>query len=294
MGIDNVLWYIEDMMKDPHAIVKIHLPNERIADGSGFTAASLYEKATGKKMPEQNDVIKCFLTDAVELSTSASYTTLSEALAPLGGAFESLAETAGNIPGIGGAVSKGLSTLIKALKFAKSAYDAGKGAVGAGDMVAGTIRAWTGSEHTIPPIPLTFVAIRPDDNILQKITQLTSMCMPGTVMGSEQQGDYSPVFWAPNKYNPAKVAMHIFQEDGSEGSMNGFGYGNTIDGTCRLEIGQWFSVGGLIPVSTSFSVSHLTTKKGYPLYATGTVTFETYRSLRAKEYLNFFRKTDVI
>lgn len=298
MGINNVLWYIDEMMKDPHAVVKIHLPNQRIADSGGKTVEELYEAAGGKNMPFQRDVIKCFLTDAVELSTSASYTTIGAALEKTGeAAVKGIDDLAAKAAQAGmGKIGAGLGALASALKLGKAAYDAGKGAFGAGDTVAGSIKAWTGSDSTIPPIPLTFVAINPEDNILQNVMQLTAMCMPGSNMGSGwwNLGEKDPVFWAPNKYSPAKVAAAIFDDEGGEQAVNGLGYGGGIDGTCRLEIGKWFSVGGLIPVSASFSVSTLTTKKGYPLYATGTVTFETYRSLRAREYMDFFRKTDII
>ena len=52
----------------------------------------------------------------------------------------------------------------------------------------------------------------------------------------------------------------------------------------------WFEAYGLLPEISSFEASKETTKLGNPLYVTGTVTFTTYRDLKASEYNNLFLK----
>lgn len=275
---NSVLWYIDELMKDTNSLVKIVLPYGRVTDSAGMTA---FEETTGETATSRR-TIRCFLSDAVEMTTQASYSNASEVVSDI------IGEITQAIGG-GGFMTRLLKRAKRMLPVDPTSVVnaiSGVGKLGGvGEFIPGTIKVWKGSQHTIPPIPLTFVATSPTQNVLNDVKSLLSMNMPGVNMFESEQGDTldNLVFFSPNKYSPIQVIKEAW-------NSSSLGYQNNVEGTCRLEIGSWFHAGGLVPVSANFSISNLTTRMGYPLYATGTVTFETHKDLRAKDYLSLFTK----
>ena len=158
----------------------------------------------------------------------------------------------------------------------------GAAMIGMGKSVAGSILKWDGSTSAMPPVHLLFVALKPDDRPQENAVKLLSSCLPGIPRnGTQTNRDW--FFWAPNGYDPTGVI--------NDAKERGLGYGGAnIEGTCTLKIGQWFEVSGLVPTEAQFEMSKETTKKGNPLFVSGSVTFRPYRDLKGSEYEELFKR----
>lgn len=212
-------------------------------------------------------------SDTFSLSSGAEYTEIADMLGAAAG---------GVIDKVLSILPAGVSAAAVSALAAVEGVNAVASMSGKGKTVAGSVRKWDGSMQAPPPIQLVFVALRPEDRPQDKAAELLAACLPGEpFLGTQDDTDL--FFWAPNKYSPAKVL---------EAAVNrGLGYGGNIQGTCSLRIGQWFEAHGLLPESAAFEASKETTKLGNPLYVTGTVTFKTYRDMKAVEYRKQFLTT---
>lgn len=210
--------------------------------------------------------------DTYSFSTNAAYTEIADMF---GAAASNIANKL--IEALPGKIGADVTAALGAIE----GINAAASLLGKGKTVAGSVKKWDGSTMQLPPLQLVFVALKPTDRPQDSMAKLLSMCMPGQPFAGEQS-DKDLFFWAPNGYSPARVLENAVNQ--------GFGYGGNIRGTCTVRIGQWFEAYGLLPEVSSFEASKETTKLGNPLYVTGTVTFTTYRDLKASEYNNLFLK----
>lgn len=208
--------------------------------------------------------------DTYSFSTSAAYTEIADMF---GAAASNIANKL--IEALPGNIGSGVAAALGAIE----GINAIASLAGKGKTVAGSVKKWDGSQMQLPPLQLLFVALKPADRPQDSMAKLLALSMPGKPFAGTQS-DKDLFFWAPNGYSPAKVLETIVKD--------GFGYGGNIQGTCSVRIGNWFEAHGLLPEVSSFEASKETTKLGNPLYVTGTVTFTTYRDLKATEYKRMF------
>jgi hypothetical protein len=204
------------------------------------------------------------IDDTFPLSSSATYSPLME---------EGLIPTM--MGGIGGMLGKlpGVGTALDAL--AKAA----PGAMGVGPkMVPETIKKWDGTEAPEFSVGLLFIAREPSDHPEIKSAILTSKTMP------QSNG---MIYKAPMGYVPIN-AMAEATTDGFNFNK-GVSFSSTLEGTCELSVGKWFSAWGLLLASSDFEASKECIENGSPLYVTGKATFTTYKDITFEEYLKFFK-----
>ena len=123
-----------------------------------------------------------------------------------------------------------------------------------------TRQAWVGAEKPTFSLQLMFVATKADDDIREEVF---------------------------------KVLEGVYPEEGTGGIISapwGYGFGTGgKSGKFTISIGKWFSAPNQILNDASFELSKETTKKGWPLYATGTINFFPYRLIYAKELKKYFK-----
>lgn len=247
----DALWTIQKIMDNPNNKIEINI-------NKGDTQETIHGFA---------------VSDTFSFSTGASYSEIADVMAELGGSiFDSL--PLGDT--IRSAVSKATGII--------NTVNVGASLIGKGKSVVGSVKKWDGSVQQLPPIQLLFVALQPDDRPQDNAKKLLAMCMPGTSILDGIQVDEA-FFWAPNGYSPARVLESVVRSEG-------VGYaGYPIVGTCNVKIGRWFEAQGLLPEAASFDLSKETTRSGNPLYVTGSVSFTTYRDMKAKDYEKMFLNT---
>lgn len=129
-----------------------------------------------------------------------------------------------------------------------------------------TVSKWDGTSPISFSIPLIFVATRPDDNVLLNVVLL-------------QKGIF-PTFESPS--NPLVSSMI---------APNGYSVGdiNNTQGRYGIQIGQWFKTPQFFIITgVDFTISKEVIRSGRPLYAMGTVAFQSSRIMSYDEVSQMF------
>ena len=160
--------------------------------------------------------------------------------------------------------------LMKGIKFAKGMMGMLGGDAG-GDVAvlskSQTMLFYSGSQKPSFSVEAVFITTDSSDKkhtALAKVKSVMSLVYPTAVNGGE-------VLEAPMGYMP---------------SLNP----RDTKGTVTLRVGNWFKARWLVVKDANFTMSKEITKDGTPLYATGTITLEPYRTITYKEYLSWFLK----
>lgn len=131
-----------------------------------------------------------------------------------------------------------------------------------------TILSWTGSQKPFFSLQLTFIAIRPTDDVTIPVKKIMSAVLPEDKVGSIFIG-------APLSYGP-KISLR-----GAKPSLN-------ATGTLIVQLGKWFRAPGQVTRSAVPTFSQQTISNGKPLYAIVSVTFEPYRMISRAEFERYF------
>lgn len=88
-----------------------------------------------------------------------------------------------------------------------------------------------------------------------------------------------------------KATMPTFSKQGAANFLQApLGYqskGMSAQGTCAVRVGTWFQATWQLIKNVSFTFSREVTVNGYPLYASGSITFEPYRMISVDELLGY-------
>lgn len=120
-----------------------------------------------------------------------------------------------------------------------------------------TVSTWASSTRPVFSVNLVFLAVKESDDVRKPVNQLYR-----TVMPSFQGVLFTDLMRSPMGYSPQ---------------------GMKSTGTFLVRIGRWFKATQQVMTNVSFTFSKESIASGAPLYATGTITFEPYRMISAKE-----------
>lgn len=126
-----------------------------------------------------------------------------------------------------------------------------------------TATIWVSSAKPSFSLPMVFVALQPDDDVLDVVRKLNMAVFP-TI---DTNG-----LWVNAPLGYQLVG------------------GKATKGTVIVSIGKWFRAISLLIRDVSYSISKETIKSGLPLYAQVTVAFEAYRLLSSDEVNSWFLK----
>lgn len=132
---------------------------------------------------------------------------------------------------------------------------------------AQTAKSYINSEHTQFQIDFVKVAINANDNPLGEVKQLLRLVYP--------------------RFQSGDMGFKGFMESPTDYRYESSG---KTQGTASIRYSTWFWGKDLIITNVSFTPSKAVTRTGTPLYVTGTIQFEPYRSLEQGELLQFFTK----
>jgi hypothetical protein len=125
-----------------------------------------------------------------------------------------------------------------------------------------SVSTWKGADRPSFSLRVLFVAVRETDDVTVQVNKLYKGVFP-----SFQSAGVASVVLPPLNYLPQ---------------------GTSARGTVAVEIGKWFRATGLVIKNVSFKFSRSTLASGKPLYADGTVQFQTYRVLSYDEIQQWF------
>lgn len=146
-------------------------------------------------------------------------------------------------------------------------------------LLAQTIMAWKGCEKPTFDIGLLFVHTKNnDDRPETQVRKLLGCCYPK--FGGDTKSFTGQLMFAPMGYTPTEAFTKEFIP----------GQNSPINGTCVLEIGEWFCAPGLLLQAANFDFSKECAPDGSPLWAQGKVTLTTCRMISSDEYLSWFIK----
>lgn len=134
-----------------------------------------------------------------------------------------------------------------------------------------TINSWVGSQKPVFNVQLTFVAIDPEDNVMDDVNTI----MRGVFPTRGSLGSIGTIMNAPLGYSPT------FNTDAVSGIQ--------VRGTVTLSIGRWFRALGLVIRTASPLYSQEVIQSGRPLYATIDCQFEPYRAISLGDFQGYFR-----
>jgi hypothetical protein len=134
-----------------------------------------------------------------------------------------------------------------------------------------TTESWTGSAKPSFPMKLTFVALKPDDDVRVHVQKIMAAVMP--VEG--KLSSIGSVIQAPLKYGPQLTAKNKK-------------LALSVEGTLTVAVGKWFRAMGQIIRSANTTYSRQVIASGLPLYATVSLTFEPYRMISYDEFKGYF------
>lgn len=120
---------------------------------------------------------------------------------------------------------------------------------------------------------LLFVAVRTNDDPREPVKNLLAFTAP--------KGEANPSLL--DRLRPP----HGYSLQGQLDVEKATGY-EDLGGFMSVQIGRWFRATKLILTAVSFEFSTVTTRRGVPLYAAGSISFEPYRVITSEEFKNYF------